>query len=652
MRGEDCGSDAPARLAERAPPPPRRVTHAATVRNRYCADELALALEVADGRFVALGFHGRACVLCRAGATAACEALAGQPLEAVGALHAALDAVTAGGDAGPYGGFGILRAHPSREPCVRLALTAIERALAPDPAAVEAGPAEAPSASALHDPWAVVSAWRDRGLGVAVATLVDVVGSSPCPLGSQLVVGSDGAFWGAVSGGCVEGAVVRAATELLAEPGTPRSRLLTFQIANSQAGEVGLACGGEVRIHVGPAPGERLLRAYRQRGRGLARILDLGGGPERIAPDDQEHPRLEGDRFVQPLRAPDRLVLVGGTRVAQVLAQLARPMDFDVQVIEPRAGFATPDRFDVPVHADAPDRVLPRLLGPRTAVVTLTHDARIDDLALGLALPSEAFYVGALGSRKTQQARLARLEAQGIPTERLRGPAGLPIGAQGPSEIALSILAEVVQARRASPAAQAPAVSVGAVVLAAGLSRRAGPVNKLLQPLGGRPLIRHTVEAVLEAGLGPCVVVLGHEADAVRQALEDLPVAFVVHSGFAEGLGRSLAVGIEALSQREVSAAMVVLGDMPYVRPEDLRTLAAAHRPATRHLPVVPVAGEGAARRRGNPVVWPRHAFADLLRLEGDTGAKQLLRRAGGAVIEVPIDHHGVLQDVDGVLPG
>lgn len=637
-------NDALEALAHRRPEPPRNPTHTAVVRNRYCADELELSIEVADGRFVALGWAGRACLLCQAGATAACEALAGQPVGAVKGLHAALDAARGGCADGPYAAFVVLQDAPSREPCVRLALTAVERALAP------AGPNNVlplhRHSAAADDPWAVASSWRARGLGVAIATLVDVVGSSPCPLGSHLVIASDGMFWGAVSGGCVEGAVVQAGLDLLSEPGTPPSRLLTFHIANSQAGEAGLPCGGEVRIHLAAAPGDRLLRAYRQRGRGLARVVDLTGGPERLEADDGDRPRLEGTRFVEPIGARDRLVLVGGTRVAQVLARLAGPMDFEVHVVEPRAGFATPDRFDVPVHIDDADRVLPGLLGPRTAVVVLTHDARIDDLALGLALRSEAFYVGALGSRKTQRMRLARLQEQGVPIERLHGPAGVAIGAIGPGEIALSILAEVVQARRSAH----PALSVGAVVLAAGLSRRAGPVNKLLQPLDGRPLVRHTVEAVLDAGLGPCVVVLGHEADAVQRALADLPVTFVLNPDFAEGMGRSIAVGIDALALREVSAAMVVLGDMPYLRPRDLETLAAEHTPATRHLPLVPVSGIGEDRRRGNPVVWPRQAFPALSRLEGDVGGKALLKRAGGAVLEVPIDDDGVLSDVDHLL--
>lgn len=228
----------------------------------------------------------------------------------------------------------------------------------------------------------------------------------------------------------------------------------------------------------------------------------------------------------------------------------------------------------------------------------------------------------------------------------MRGPAGLAIGAVGPNEIALSILAEVVQSRRAAR----PELTVGAIVLAAGLSRRAGSVNKLLQPLDGQPLIRHTVTAVLRAGLGPCVVVLGHQAAEVRDVLHDLPVSFVVNEAYADGMGRSIGTGVHALATREVTAAMVVLGDMPYLRPETLSQLAAAHTSATRHLPIVPVSGQGENRRRGNPVVWPRHAFADLQRLDGDNGGKALLQRAGGAVLEVELEHDGVLRDVDGVL--
>jgi xanthine dehydrogenase accessory factor len=630
-------------LARDRPVPLATVTHTGTARNRFCADALSVELQVVDGRFAGLAWTGRACAVCEAAATLACRHLQGRAVEQRHVLAELLAGDPPGGE--PFTPLReTLVAHPSRVPCARLVLDALEHALSPA-AAVGATPdgRHVP----IDDTWSAVRRWREAGDAVAVATLIDVVGSSPCPVGSHLVVAEDGRFWGAISGGCVEGAVVQAAVAMLAAPGTPQPRLATFTLANSQAGEVGLPCGGQITVHIGPAPGNRLLDRYARRGHGLARVIDTLTGEERVEPDPGGTARLEGDRYVEPLAPRDRLVLVGGTRIAQVLARLAGPMDFDVTVVEPRPGFATPDRFDVEVLIEAPDQALPALLGPRTAVVVLTHDARIDDEALAVALSCEAFYVGALGSRKTQRERIVRLEARGVPTARLHGPAGLPIGAVGASEIALSILAEVVQARRG----RSTGTRVGVVVLAAGSSRRAGPVNKLLQPLDGEPLVRRTVRAALGARLGPCVVVLGHEADAVRAVLADLPVTFVVHGAHATGMGGSIGAGIAALAVREVTAAMVVLGDMPFCASATLAQLAAVHTPSTQHLPIVPVAGAGEGRRRGNPVIWPRQAFPALQALEGDTGARALLVRAGGAVLEVPVDDPGVLRDVDGVLP-
>lgn len=628
-------------LAARAVPPPTTPTHTGTARNRYCADEVTLHL-VVEGREVrAAGWSGHACEVCRASATRLCDLLHDPAPGALQALERALDHALEGQADGPFAPFAPLVDLPSRHPCARLPFEAARRALqgvgSPAPAPVR------PAAPEAADAWASIEAYRAAGHDVALATLVDVVGSSPCPVGSHMVVADDGRFWGGVSGGCVEGAVVQAAVAMLRGDG--RSRLATYRIANSQAGEVGLPCGGEVRIHIAPAPGDAALRTYRAVGRGLARVVELDTGREHLAPDDAERPYRDGGRFVQPLVGPHRLVLVGGTHIAQKLAALARPVGLEVVLVEPREGFAGPDRFGVPVHLGRPEHVLADLVDARTAVVMLSHDAALDDPGLRVALASDAFYVGALGSRKTQRARLERLAAAGVAPERLarlRGPAGLAIGAQGPGEIALSILAEVVAAKHA-----AEPEGIGCLVLAAGRSRRAGPDNKLLHPIDGVPMVRRAVTAAVDAALGPVVVVLGHEADAVRGVLDDLPVQFVRNPAHADGMGRSIAVGIEALEAHRVRAAFVVLGDMPWLRSDDLRRLARAHTRATQHLAIVPVAGEGDAERRGNPVLWPARLFDALRALRGDVGGKGILAKAPGAVLEVRIDHPGVLRDVD-----
>lgn len=193
--------------------------------------------------------------------------------------------------------------------------------------------------------------------------------------------------------------------------------------------------------------------------------------------------------------------------------------------------------------------------------------------------------------------------------------------------------------------------AVGSVILAAGSSRRAGPVNKLLQDLHGRPLIWHAVAAVLDAALGPTWVVLGHDGAAVRGALNGLDVRFVHNERHEFGMGLSVAAGVRAASLAPVSGLLVVLGDMPWVRSADLRQLASAFLDADAQRVVVPVAGRGPMRRRGNPVVWPRRCFSELEALDGDRGGKAILERRTEPPLEVQVAHAGVLRDVDGALP-
>ncbi|MEM9458969.1 MAG: nucleotidyltransferase family protein [Myxococcota bacterium] len=184
-------------------------------------------------------------------------------------------------------------------------------------------------------------------------------------------------------------------------------------------------------------------------------------------------------------------------------------------------------------------------------------------------------------------------------------------------------------------------------MLAAGSSRRAGEINKLLHEVDGEPMVRRVVRTVLEAVVEPCVVVLGHEAERVREVLGELPIAPVVNEDHAEGIGASIRCGMATMSATEVDAALIVLGDMPFVRVEDLRALVAAYRASNPPRIVAPEAGHGAARRLGNPVLWPRHTFESLVRLRGDRGARRLLMASPDAVLRVSVDHPGVLRDID-----
>jgi xanthine dehydrogenase accessory factor len=219
-----------------------------------------------------------------------------------------------------------------------------------------------------------------------------------------------------------------------------------------------------------------LIRARNERRR-IAMVTNLANGAERLvdygrARDDLLADDLEqafrfdrsgivkiGDAeyFINVYNPPLNLVIVGAVHLAQALIPLARAAGYDVTVIDPRAAFASRERFpDVAVHNEWPDEILPNLdLGPRTALVALTHDPKIDDPALDAALQSECFYIGALGSKKTQGARRERLAAAGFKEAdlaRIHGPIGLSIGARGPAEIAIAIMAEITAALRVGKA--------------------------------------------------------------------------------------------------------------------------------------------------------------------------------------------------------
>ena len=188
-------------------------------------------------------------------------------------------------------------------------------------------------------------------------------------------------------------------------------------------------------------------------------------------------------------------------------------------------------------------------------------------------------------------------------------------------------------------------VRVGAVVLAAGRSSRMGASNKLLASVRGEPMVRHAVRAVREAGVAPIVVVTGHEAEALRAALEDFEIELVHNERFAEGMGMSLAAGIRAL-ERRVDAAFVCLGDMPRVGARHLEAIRAAYAPREGRLLAVPVHGKGKAEERGHPVLFDARFFPALAALEGDRGARRLLDEHADVVACVPLDD-AVLIDVD-----
>lgn len=308
-------------------------------------------------------------------------------------------------------------------------------------------------------------AWHRDGRGAALATVVQTWGSAPRPVGSQLAISGQADLAGSVSGGCVEGAVVAEALDAL-EDG--QSRILEFGVTDDEAFAVGLACGGTIRVMVEPvgsAVPEAMLAELTEKRAArvpVAYQVDTAQWTRGFAPDGAEAERFRSDKsgfdeagqvFTAIHNPPLRMAVVGAVHIAQPLVAMARMAGYDPFIIDPREAFASPIRFPgETLSHDWPDEALTAWgIDARTAVVTLTHDPKIDDPAIQTALASDCFYLGSLGSTRTHAKRVARLQEAGF-TEaqiaRIHAPVGLDIGAKSPAEIAVAVMAQITQILR------------------------------------------------------------------------------------------------------------------------------------------------------------------------------------------------------------
>lgn len=288
--------------------------------------------------------------------------------------------------------------------------------------------------------WQTIREWDGEGRKMALATVVKTWGSSPRPVGSHLVIDADGHMEGSVSGGCVDGVVVTAARDCI---NTKKGELLQFEVATDQAWEVGLSCGGEVHILVEP-----LINIAEK----VSYLLDNDANT--IKKLHSETKMIDGNFFTHEYKPALKMIVVGAVHISQGLVSMAKTLDIDVILVDPRTAYASEERFpDIDFITSWPDEALKKIgINASTAIVTLSHDPKLDDSALEIAVRSEAFYIAALGSLKTQKERKKRLKEKGFSEDeiaRIHGPAGLDIGALEPAEIALSILSELVATRRA-----------------------------------------------------------------------------------------------------------------------------------------------------------------------------------------------------------
>lgn len=318
-----------------------------------------------------------------------------------------------------------------------------------------------------------IDEWRAAGVGFGRAVLVRAFGSAPRPPGATLLATYDGRIAGSVSGGCVEGACVE---EIARARQSGTSRVVRFGISDETAWSVGLACGSIIDVLIEPVVRDELIEAARA-GEDRAvftRLPDDAPGPDAAPGSDGTAPSVDlaaatkealaqgrsrvaatsdGQHFIEVFAVPPRLVVFGAVDIAMSLVRLAHELGYRVTVVDARPAFATDERFPA---ADElllgwPDELADRLgLRPADAVAVLTHDPKLDDPAIALALRAGCRYVGAIGSRRTQAARGERLLAHGLANSdlaHLRGPIGLDLGGREPAEVALAIMAEIVAQR-------------------------------------------------------------------------------------------------------------------------------------------------------------------------------------------------------------
>lgn len=349
----------------------------------------------------------------------------------------------------------------------------------------------------MKDVAPTIADWLKQGRPVALATVIKTWGSSPRKVGANMAIDTEGNIVGSVSGGCVEGAVVELSQSVLAdEP----SKKVHFGVSDETAWGVGLACGGEIDVFVepldpghfsfieqaiadelpvasltvteGPEPwrgrkltvrgnqGEDVLADWeensaRDRALEITReaIRASRSGSHTLAVAEGAEPEIEV--FVEVVPPPPSLIMVGGVHISVALAEFAKVLGYRTVVIDPRRAFGTKERFPEvdQLLTTWPEEAFEGLaVNTSSAVAVLTHDPKIDDPALMATLASPAFYVGALGSRRTHEKRLARLREAGLDDDllaRLHAPIGLDIGAKSPEEIALSVMAEIIKVRRA-----------------------------------------------------------------------------------------------------------------------------------------------------------------------------------------------------------
>jgi len=498
----------------------------------------------------------------------------------------------------------------------------------------------------------------------ALATVVETKGSAYRRPGARLLVRRDRKTWGAISGGCVETDIVERALDVI---GRGEAALARFRPADDDLiVGLGSGCQGELTVFIEPLrESQRVLIEDR---------LSIAVGDEALITTyrSAEPPLLRtwigrpsdapADAFLQPIVSRLSLFIFGASPAAESLLRFAKQLGWGVRIADHRPIVASDERL---ASADAieiaPTEELPSRFSypsPSAAVVMTHHYLRDLELIRRLA-PLRLAYLGLVGSRDRAQRLIAEAGALGTDAEllasSLRAPAGLDLGADAPSEIALSIVAEIQAVLRRTTATALrnrkgrihdESDESAVVILAAGGSRRLGRPKPLVE-IEGQPLIRRAAEAALSAGSGSVHVVVGAEVAGVRAALDGLPVELVINDAWQEGVASSIRAAIEAIERRDrpVETLILMLCDQPGVSADVLRRLLDAYR-ATR----APVVASRYPEGPGVPALFHAELFPALKSLDGDVGARQLIRHLDREVVTIPLTLPGDIDTQEDVV--
>jgi len=470
----------------------------------------------------------------------------------------------------------------------------------------------------------------------ALATIIETKGSTYRRAGARLVVRSDRRMWGAISGGCLEADIVEHALQVIAR-GEPK--LVRYRAADDDLViGFGSGCNGEIAVLIEPLP--IALHAQLAEASSTSSLITTLHGTFIGSRDDAPH-----DAFVQQIVPRLTLLLFGASPAAESLLRFAKQLGWCVRIADHRPFVASDERYALADSIEiAPTHEQPARFAyyTNTAVVVMTHHY-LRDVALLRALAHQPLaYLGMIGSRDRARRVLAEINSDALAST-LHAPAGLDLGADAPSEIALSIIAEIQSMLRNTNAMSLRARHDAIVILAAGASRRLGRPKQLVE-IDGKSLLRRAAETALASGASSVHVILGAEIVRARTALQGLPVDVIVNQSWREGIASSIRCAVDALDHR-VDTLTLILCDQPGITADALRRLRDTHH--TTHASVV---ASRYPEGPGVPALFTADLFTSLRTLRGDIGARDFIRTLDREIVTVPFEHSEDVDTVEDVM--